>query len=100
MVRTATANPPAAKGKVAMIVILYVLSVVIMLLGAGFCVYSAINNVQMQVMPSTIPGLIFGMIILFLGIRYFMSLSKLREEVMKSAGFSWSNFRKTKKSRA
>ena len=83
-----------------MIVILYVLSVVIMLLGAGFCVYSAINNVQMQVMTSTIPGLIFGMIILFLGIRYFMSLSKLREEVMKSAGFSWSNFRKTKKSRA
>ena len=100
MVRTAAASPPAAKGKVAMIVILYVLSVVIMLLGAGFCTYSAINNVQMQVMSSTIPGCVFGMVILFLGIRYFLSLSKLREEVMKSAGFSWSNFRKTKKSRA
>lgn len=100
MVRTATASPSAAKGKVAMIVILYVLSVVIMLLGAGFCAYSAINNVQMQVMSSTIPGFVFGMVILFLGIRYFMSLSKLREEVMKSAGFSWTNFRKAKKSRA
>ena len=100
MVHTATANPPAAKGKAAMIIILYALSVVIMLLGAGFCAYSAIYNVQMQVMSSTIPGFVFGMVILFLGIRYFMSLSKLREEVMKSSGFSWANFRKAKKSRS
>ena len=100
MVRTVAANPQAAKGKVAMIVILYVMSVLIMLLGAGFSAYSAINGVQMQVMTSTIPGFIFGMVILFLGIRYFMSLSKLREEVMKSTGFSWANFRKAKKSRS
>lgn len=100
MVHAVTANPPAAKGKAAMIIILYVLSVVIMLLGAGFCAYSAIYNVQMQVMSSTIPGFVFGMIILFLGIRYLMSLSKLRQEVMKSAGFSWENFRKAKKPRS
>ena len=99
MVRTAVTNPPAAKGKVAMIIILYVMSVLIMLLGAGFCAYSAINGVQMQVMTSTIPGFVFGMVILFLGIRYFMSLSKLRDEVMKSSGFSWSNFRKEKRSK-
>jgi len=99
MVRTAAANPPAAKGKVAMIIILYVMSVLIMLLGAGFSAYSAINGVQMQVMTSTIPGFIFGMVILFLGIRYFMSLSKLRDEVMKSSGFSWENFRKEKKAK-
>lgn len=100
MVHAATASPPAAKGKAAVIVLLYVLSVAIMLLGVGFCVFSAINNVQMQVMSSTIPGFVFGMVILFLGIRYFMSLSKLRQEVMKSAGFSWENFRKAKKPRS
>jgi len=99
MVRTAAATPPAAKGKVAMIIILYVMSVLIILLGAGFSAYSAINGVQMQVMTSTIPGFIFGMVILFLGIRYFMSLSKLRDEVMKSSGFSWENFRKEKKAK-
>jgi hypothetical protein len=99
MVRTVAATPQAAKGKVAMIVILYVMSVLIMLLGAGFSAYSAINGVQMQVMTSTIPGFIFGMVILFLGVRYFMSLSKLRDEVMKSSGFSWSNFRKEKRSK-
>jgi hypothetical protein len=99
MVRTVAATPQAAKGKVAMIVILYVMSVLIMLLGAGFCAYSAINDVQMQVMSSTIPGFVFGMVILFLGVRYFMSLSKLRDEVMKSSGFSWGNFRKEKRSK-
>ncbi len=99
MVRTVAANPQAAKGKVAMIITLYIMSVLIMLLGAGFSAYSAINGVQMQVMTSTIPGFIFGMVILFLGIRYFMSLSKLRDEVMKSSGFSWSNFRKEKQSK-
>ena len=94
------AKSSMTKGKVVMLVILYVVSVLIVLLGAGFCVYSAINDVQLQVMSSTIPGFVFGMVILFLGIRYFMSLSKLREEVMKSSGFSWSNFRKEAKDRS
>ena len=99
MTHTTAAAPSAAKGRVAMIVALYVMSIVIMLLGAGFSAYSAINGVQMQVMTSTIPGFVFGMVILFLGVRYFMSLSKLRDEVMKSSGFSWANFRKDKKSK-
>ena len=87
------------KSRVVMIGVLYALSVMIMLLGAGFFILSAINNVQLQVMSSTVPGFIFGMVILFLGFRYFMSLSKLRAEVMKSSGFSWENFRKEKKSK-
>ena len=100
MERTAMSTKPSVKGRVAMILVLYAMSVIIMLLGAGFCAYSAINSVQLQVMSSTIPGFVFGMVILFLGIRYFMSMSKLREEVMKSSGFSWSNFRKEKKNRS
>ena len=100
MIQSTAVKPAMAKGKVVMIVILYVMSVLIMLLGTGFCAYSAINGVQMQVMSSTIPGFVFGMVILFLGIRYFLSLSKLRDEVMKSTGFSWGNFRKAKKPRA
>ncbi len=95
--QAAAVKSSMTKGKIAIIVALYVLSVLIMLLGAGFCVYSTVNSVQLQVMSSTIPGLVFGMVILFLGIRYFMSLSKLREEVMKSSGFSWNNFKKKKK---
>jgi cytochrome c biogenesis protein CcdA len=99
MARTTAVTPSSSKSKVVMIVILYVMSIAIVLLGAGFCVYSAIHNVQLQVMTSTIPGFVFGMVILFLGVRYFMSLSKLRDEVMKSSGFSWANFRKEKKTK-
>ena len=98
--RHVTQKPQAAKGRVAMILILYILSILIILLGAGFSIYSVINNVQLQVMSSTMPGMVFGMVILFLGIRYFMSLSKLKEEVYKSAGFSWNNFRKARGSKA
>ena len=83
-----------------MIIILYVMSILIILLGAGFSVYSVINNVQLKVMSSTMPGMVFGMVILFLGIRYTMSLSKLKDEVYKSTGFSWSNFRKARDSKA
>jgi len=46
------------------------------------------------------PGVVFGMVILFLGIRYFLSLSKLKDEVYKSSGFSWSNFKREKKIKA
>lgn len=95
-----TQKPNAAKGRVAMIIALYVMSILIILLGAGFSVYSVINDVKLQVMTSTMPGMVFGMVILFLGIRYFMSLSKLKEEVYKSTGFSWSNFRKARHSKA
>lgn len=100
MEKAVAAKSSMAKGKVVMLAILYVMSVLIMLLGAGFGIYSMITGVQMNVMSSTIPGFVFGMVNLFLGIRYFMSLSKLRDEVMKSSGFSWSNFRKEKTSRS
>ena len=99
MVRSTAVVSSAEKSRVVMIGILYVLSVSIMLLGAGFFVYSAINNVQVQVMSSTVPGFVFGMVVLFLGFRYFRSLSRLRAEVKKSSGFSWENFRKEKKSK-
>lgn len=98
MVKVVAAKSSMTKGKVVMLVILYVVSVLIMLLGAGFGIYSMITGAQLNVMSSTIPGFVFGMVIFFLGVRYFMSLSKLRAEVMKSSGFSWSNFRKEKTS--
>lgn len=98
--RSETQHPQADKTRVAMILILYALSIIIILLGAAFSVFSVINHVQLAVMSSNMPGVVFGMVILFLGIRYFLSLSKLKDEVYKSSGFSWSNFRKAKNSKA
>lgn len=79
-----------------MITVLYALSVAIILLGAGFGIYSLLHGVTFMVLSTSIPGAVFGLVILFLGIRYFFSMSKLKDEVYKSAGFSWKNFQKTK----
>lgn len=89
------------KEKRILIALLYAIAVVIILLGASFSVYSVINNVQLSVLSSNVPGFVFGLVVLFLGIRYVFSLQKLRAEVNKtSTGFDWRNFQKTKKSKA
>ena len=87
--------------KVASIIFLYIVSITIILSGAGFIVYSILNNVSLHVLSSNIPGAIFGVIIAFLGTRYLMSVSTLKAEVYKtSSKFSWSNFRKAKVQKA
>ena len=84
-----------------LIAILYVTAIAIILLGASFCVYSAINNVQFAVLSSSVPSFVFGLVVLFLGVRYVFSLQKLKAEVYKtSSGFEWSNFEKAKNSKA
>ena len=89
------------KEKRVLIALLYVVAVVIILLGASFCVYSVINNVQFAVLSSSIPGFVFGLVVIFLGVRYVFSLTKLKAEVYKtSSGFACSNFEQTKNSKA
>lgn len=84
-----------------LIALLNVIAVVIILLGASFCVYSVINNVQFAVLSSSVPGFVFGLVVIFLGVRYVFSLQKLKAEVYKtSSNFDWSNFQATKKSKA
>ena len=81
--------------KVASVVFLYAISIIIILSGASFIVYSILNNVSLHVLNSNIPGAIFGMVISFLGVRYLLSVGHLKAEVYKnSSKFSWNNFRK------
>ncbi len=83
------------KKKVIAIWALFLSSAAIVLLGISFCLYSYLNNVEYKVLSSKIPGEIFGVIIAFLGVRYFLSVRKLKTEVYKTASrFSWSNFKK------
>lgn len=98
--RTLTQQSGTARGKLIILALLYALSFAIIMIGAGFAVYSALHGVKFAVMSANIPGAVFGMVILFLGIRYFFSLSKLKDEVFKSTGFSWENFRKGKRIKA
>lgn len=84
-----------------LIALLYAVAIAIILMGASFSVYSLIHNVQLSVLSSSVPGAVFGLVILFLGVRYVLSLGKLRAEVYKTtSGFDWSNFEKPKNSKA
>ena len=95
------AKPAVRRKKRILIALLYVIAIVIILLGASFCVYSVINNVQLAILSSSVPGFVFGLVVLFLGIRYVFSLQKLKAEVYKTtSGFDWANFEKAKKTKA
>ena len=93
-------SAPVGREKIIPIITLYIISGVIILIGTAFGVFSLINNITLPVLSSQIPGAVFGAVMVFLGIRYLLSVRKLSAEVCKSTStFSWSNFRKAKKSR-
>ena len=90
-------NAKTDKGKVISVAVLFAISIIIMLSGATFSIYSYVNNVNLKVLSSSVPGLVFGLVITFLGVRYFLAVKKLKIEVYKkSSKFSWSNFKKQK----
>ena len=75
--------------------VLYIFAVLIAVLGAGFAVYSITTGLTLRVLTSDVPGAVFGGVIAFLGIRYFLAVRKLSVRVRDSGPFSWSNFHKT-----
>lgn len=88
------ANGGVRTGKMVVIILLYMVSALIGIMGLAFCVYSQIRDVRIAVMNSSIPGTVFGAVIAFLGVRYFLAVGKLRKEVFKrDSRFSWNNFK-------
>lgn len=95
------AKKTVEKKKVVAIIVLFVVSAAITLLGLSFLVYSAVNRVEFQVMNTKIPGAVFGLVIAFLGVRYFLAVLKLKVEVYKSTSrFSLGNFSKKQRTHA
>lgn len=83
------------KSKVIPITLLLIASILITLSGAFFSVYSILYNSSFTVLNTQVHGIVFGLVVLFLGIRYLLSVQKLKGEVYKSTSrFSWSNFKK------
>ena len=74
--------------------ILLVMSILISLLGALFTVYSLILNISFRVLNTDVSGAIFGLVVLYLGIRYIIMVNKLKADVYgTSSKFTWSNFK-------
>lgn len=91
-------HPQAAgRDKVISILALYTFSILIILAGAVFSVISVVDKVSIPVLSSQIPGVVFGAVVIFLGVRYLISVGKLKAEVYKAdTKFSWSNFRRVR----
>ena len=92
---------PVESKKVIAIMALFATSTLIMAFGVIFSIISVINNISFMIMNSSIHGAVFGLVISFLGLRYFISVFKLKTEVYKTTSrFSWSNFKKDKHQKA
>jgi hypothetical protein len=86
---------PVERKKVIAVGTLFAISAAITLLGLVFSIYSAVNQVEFQVLNSKFPGAVFGLVIAFLGVRYFLAVRRLKAEVYKpTSRFSLSNFKK------
>jgi hypothetical protein len=78
--------------------LLYLGALIIVFLGIFFSAYSVINDISIKVLSSSIPGMVFGMLVAYLGVRYYFQVSNFKTEFLKSnAKFSWSNFKKEKR---
>lgn len=73
---TQTVKLTVPKEKIIRIAILIVVACAIILFGAGFGAYCALNQVSYSVLTARIPGYAFGLIIAALGIRYLFSIYK------------------------
>jgi hypothetical protein len=92
---------PVEPKKKVVIWILFAVAVAICISGASFSVYSYMNDISFKVINTQISGIIFGVAILYLGVRYFLSLMKLKNEVYKpTSRFSWENFKKGKRKKS
>ena len=78
--------------------ILFGSALFIIFLGMFLCDFSFFNNISIKVLYSQIPGVVLGLLVMYLGIRYYLSVGRLKEEVYKSTSeFHWNHFIKEKK---
>lgn len=76
---------------------LYLLSAFIMLSGIFFTAYSLIADISFPIFGTQVHGFVFGLLVFYLGLRYFLSVKNIKEELLKpSSKFSWKNFNKNK----
>jgi len=72
-------------------------SLVIMFLGIFFSIFSYINKIEFNVLNNSVSGIVFGVMVLYLGIKYYFSIESLKEDVAKNhLNFSLRNLKKKK----
>ncbi len=81
-------------GKRGAVIALMTGAVLITVLGVAFGIYTFINHITYQALGTEIPGFIFGAVVAFLGVRYFISTIKLAKKLAGNhEPFKWENFK-------
>lgn len=82
------------KKKSIVINILLAAVIVIMFLGIYFIFFSLLNKIRFQVLNTSVSGVVFGILVLYLGVKYYFSVIKLKAEIyQENSEFSWNNFK-------
>lgn len=83
--------------KIIIVTFLYLVSILILASGLGYSVYSLLADTSFTVFGTSVHGFVFGLLVFYLGLRYFLSVKKLKDELYKSSSvFYWKNFSKNK----
>lgn len=81
------------------IMILEIINSCIILSGITFGIYSFYSKIIFKILNTNVPGYILGLLVIYFGIRNFMSLKKLNKDISgDNIKFSWDNFKSNKKS--
>lgn len=65
------------------VTLLYLGAAFIVFLGVFFCAYSLINEIYMQVLNVPVSGVVFGLLVVYLGVRYFKNITDQKSEIYK-----------------
>ena len=85
------------RGKQVTVAVLLTSAAAIVGSGIWFAVYSIINDVSFQVANTKVPGVALALLVIYFGLRSFLSVRKLSQEILKdSSYFSWNNFKRNK----
>ena len=86
------------KQKKIIVSLLYLGTMIIIFLGAFFGAYSVLFDIKIKVLNADVPGIVFGLLVAYLGLRYYLQVDKFKTDFYKNnSKFSWSNFKKSKK---
>ena len=96
-----TLKPQVDRSKTMPIATLFVTALLIIIAGVALGVTSIVGDISFPVMNIQVHGAVWGVVIMFLGVRYLLSVQRLKAEVYQSISrFSWSNFKTEKVQKA
>ena len=68
-------------GKRIILCSLYFVSLAIVFSGVFFSAFSFINNISFNVFGNQIPGVVFGVMVFYLGLRHYLRVVKFHEDI-------------------